>query len=403
MTRNQQDLVRVSEAAALWVQRLDHSDSAQTRAEFDKWLRQGGPTHMEEFLLAQMTWENLDRLDATLNLGSPQGNESVVKFPPVRVGESTPAVVRAVAAEPRATAETVSESGLPATVPASQLQKTKRTRIWPWTAGLAASLIMATALFMGVWPFGSQVYATAVGRQEAVKLPDGSIIHLNTHSRAEVRFSENLREVLLRDGEALFTVAHDARRPFFVVTESARIRAIGTQFNVYRTGTNATRVSVLEGVVQVTPVGFASSAIGARRGDELPTAGEVSTTPAPSPQSGAGRGEDVLRLAAGDEAEVDAWRIVKASTPDVQRAVAWRARRLVFVGDRIDHIATEFNRYNRIQIRVEGAVRERRMGGTFDADDPMPMVRYLMRDPNVVVVQSEAEILIRPRNAADPM
>jgi hypothetical protein len=36
------------------------------------------------------------------------------------------------------------------------------------------------------------------------------------------------------------------------------------------------------------------------------------------------------------------------------------------------------------------------MGGTFDADDPMPMVRYLSRDPDIEVIRNGAEIVIRP-------
>ncbi len=307
-------------------------------------LRQGGPAYLDEFWLAQMMWEGLDGLDASFNRGLAASNDTVVEFP------------RALAAA--ADEEASSAFAAPAAARRRWLLPSPRPS---WSSSVRSPLAS------GNLPFGAQTYATAIGGQEAVKMKDGSIIHLNTHSRVEVRFTDALREVRLIEGEALFTVAHDASRPFIVVTDNAQVRAVGTQFNVYRRGSDATRVSVLEGVVQVT------------------------TSTAPTPES-----SSPARLAAGDEAQIEGQHVTKAQTPDVQRAVAWRARRLVFAGDRLDYIASEFNRYNQIQIRVEGAVRERRMGGTFDADDPMPMVRYLSRDPDIEVIRNGAEIVIRP-------
>ena len=40
---------------------------------------------------------------------------------------------------------------------------------------------------------------------------------------------------------------------------------------------------------------------------------------------------------------------------DVARELAWREQRLVFSEDRLDYVAEQFNRYNRTQLRVEGA------------------------------------------------
>jgi len=74
--------------------------------------------------------------------------------------------------------------------------------------------------------------------------------------------------------------------------------------------------------------------------------------------------EQTVRLAAGDEAEIGTsvgMGIVRNVVPNVQRTVAWRARRLVFPGTAVSDIANEFNRYNRVRIRVEGeALRQRK-------------------------------------------
>ncbi len=52
-------------------------------------------------------------------------------------------------------------------------------------------------------------------------------------------------------GEALFTVVHEANRPFEVVAGGERIRDLGTRFNVYAEPGRVV-VAVLEGQVDVT-------------------------------------------------------------------------------------------------------------------------------------------------------
>jgi transmembrane sensor len=374
MKRSQQDLIRISDEASYWVIRLEHDDSAQAQAQFDKWLRLGGPQRFDEFWKAHLAWSSFDQLDRTYSLGAPDPEEKVVDFRGQRADESAPLEMSFAEGE-------ITQ---PTAVP---------RRRFAWGIGLAASILMAIGAItlLPSLPFGSEVYATTIGSQQSIKLEDGSIIRLNTHSRVKVRFSEHVREIRLADGEALFTVAHDPARPFIVITDSARVRAVGTQFNVYQAEPGATRVSVLDGVVQVTTTDTHPSASlppEVRREAEAKEASELSG------------GAAAIRLAAGDEAVVREGKVVRAATPDVRRAVAWQDRQLVFNGDRIGYIAEQFNRYNSTQIRVEGALAERRMGGTFDVDDPMPMVRYLARDPHVEVIKTDSQIVIRRRDAA---
>jgi transmembrane sensor len=207
-----------------------------------------------------------------------------------------------------------------------------------------------------------QAYVTATGDQQSIKLRDGSLVQLNTHSRIEATYSAGARQVRLLEGEALFIVAQDPARPFRVYTDSATIQAIGTQFNVYRR-VNGTRVSVVEGIVQVS-------------------------RPAAAP----------VRLEAGAEADIAADRVTRTAKPDVDRAVAWRARRLVFHSDRLEDVAREFNRYNRDQIRLDGVgVADRRISGVFDADDTQPLIEFLNAQPGFSVTQAGRETVIRVR------
>lgn len=71
------------------------------------------------------------------------------------------------------------------------------------------------------------------GKQETVELPDGSIIQINSGSLLVYphEFSKNKRSVFL-SGEANFTVAKDARKPFIVNTGPLKVEVLGTKFNI---------------------------------------------------------------------------------------------------------------------------------------------------------------------------
>ncbi len=91
------------------------------------------------------------------------------------------------------------------------------------------------------------VYTTAVGEQNSIRLPDGSIVHLNTDSMVQVRDSQQAREVIFDKGEAFFDV-HKSTRPFIVQMGAERLTVLGTKFNVFQQDAGLT-VAVVEGAV----------------------------------------------------------------------------------------------------------------------------------------------------------
>jgi transmembrane sensor len=89
------------------------------------------------------------------------------------------------------------------------------------------------------------------GQKLSVTLPDGTIVWLNSES--VLRFPENfkgqLRELKF-SGEAYFSVAKDASKPFIISTEKTKIQVLGTKFNLRAMGTEtATTVVVEEGKI----------------------------------------------------------------------------------------------------------------------------------------------------------
>ncbi|MBN2010990.1 FecR domain-containing protein [candidate division KSB1 bacterium] len=96
------------------------------------------------------------------------------------------------------------------------------------------------------------VYRTCVTADKQklqISFPDGSTVCLNSGSsiRFPETFSKQKREINLR-GEAYFEVVKD-KRPFYVITDNAKTKVLGTAFNVWSRN-NVTRVMVKEGRVQ---------------------------------------------------------------------------------------------------------------------------------------------------------
>ncbi|MCC6317917.1 MAG: FecR domain-containing protein [Gemmatimonadaceae bacterium] len=93
---------------------------------------------------------------------------------------------------------------------------------------------------------------TGIAERAVVKLPDGSEVQLGPASSLETRsgFGQGARDVELT-GEAVFTVTHDASRPFRVHSGEAVIEDLGTRFVVRAVMDEPLRVAVSEGSVSI--------------------------------------------------------------------------------------------------------------------------------------------------------
>ncbi|WP_341869484.1 FecR family protein [Pseudomonas cyclaminis] len=75
---------------------------------------------------------------------------------------------------------------------------------------------------------------TAPAHWQRINLEDGSQLTLSGNSAVDLTFNGQQRQVRLLRGEILVQVAHDATRPFTVVTDDGQMRALGTRFTVRR-------------------------------------------------------------------------------------------------------------------------------------------------------------------------
>jgi len=204
-------------------------------------------------------------------------------------------------------------SGDDRTAPRSP-RKSARIALAAMFVAAVAGAVLFLAMHKGLVTEGS--FVTAAGAQRRIDLSDGSSITLNTRSEVSVDLAGQYRMVRLIRGEARFNVAKDAARPFIVDTGSARVRALGTSFDV-RVSDVHLAVTLLEGRVEVAS---------AQRGAVAPIEPVVLR---PGQQL-------ALELSTGEH---------KVQGITRERADAWLDHQLVFEAASLTEVVTEANRY----------------------------------------------------------
>ncbi|HEY8510018.1 MAG TPA: FecR domain-containing protein, partial [Steroidobacteraceae bacterium] len=206
---------RIAEAAAFWDARLRAPDcTAQDRENYAKWL-DADPEHAAAIKQARLIVSSLKN-------------------------QSSHADMRAMR---------------DAALAAGQRRRARLR--WTAAAGvgvLALAVLLWTGDLQSIGWRPGETYSTGAGQRSSVRLRDGSTLELNSKTRIEVAFTPERRSVRLVEGQAMFHVARDTRRPFIVEAADREIVALGTVFDV-RVDQSAVSVTLLEGKVAVRPEG----------------------------------------------------------------------------------------------------------------------------------------------------
>ncbi|MEO1247789.1 MAG: FecR domain-containing protein [Pseudomonadota bacterium] len=122
----------------------------------------------------------------------------------------------------------------------------------PYLPLAAAAGAAATVFAFLLWssPEYEATFQTVVGQHQEIRLPDESVLTLNTDSQVTVVYTDTERRVHLERGEVHFDVTPAPARPFKVAAGSGTVRAVGTAFNVYLKN-ELVEVTVAEGIVEV--------------------------------------------------------------------------------------------------------------------------------------------------------
>jgi ferric-dicitrate binding protein FerR (iron transport regulator) len=178
-------------------------------------------------------------------------------------------------------------------------------------------------------------YQTARGERATIELRDGTRVALAPETKLRIASSD--RDVYL-SGEAVFTVAHDAARPFRVLAPGgAEVRDIGTRFDVRAYPAERTvRVVVADGAVSLR--GALTEPVVLPRG----TLGVVDST---------------------------AVRVTQGVTVD--EYLAWSQGRLTFTNARMVDVVSELSRWYDIDVQLGSAkLRDVRLTLALNEDSP---------------------------------
>jgi transmembrane sensor len=285
--------------AAAWVLRCDRGLTPDEQDELSSWLAED-PRHGTALARSREDWKRLDKLGRWRPEHSSQPNPDLLA-PSVHYGWN-----------------------------------------FRWKTGLLA---IAAALVVGLLLYRTAAPNTAATRLDTPSmasvgnqrlLDDGSMVELNRGAVLTVNFTPTERRVLLEGGEAYFSVAKDASRPFIVTAGDVDVRAIGTAFNV-RLRDTGVDVVVAEGHVQLT----------ASRVDPL---GRLVKSAGPSTEGAVLKSRQQASVSFLPSTEP--LQISTLSVGEMGAALAWQHRLLDFNSVPLREVVAEFNRRNHVQLLV---------------------------------------------------
>jgi transmembrane sensor len=323
----------IPEAAAAWLIRLEGQTTPQMWDEFQAWI-EADKRHEAAFIRLRTAWTHCDRFKL-LRPDDGRIDRNLLAY------LGLPELEAPVEAAPL-------EPNTPPPVAAETPRLDRRQ--WLIAAGAVAALGAGPGLLAWLttkryrWTY----YETSVGDSRKAMLADRSSVLLNTDSRLRVRLASARRDSELLKGEALFTVAQDKLRPFYVKAAGTLVCAVGTSFTVRIREDRSVEVLVADGRVTI---GSADQS--------LHTHPVLDSS---APYAGA---DDHVVFGQG------AW-VIKHQSPDyVARKLAWTSGRISFDGETLSEAVHEFNRYNRRHFAIaDPAIARLRVGGLFDATDP---------------------------------
>ncbi len=187
--------------------------------------------------------------------------------------------------------------------------------------------------------------STPKGGTYQVKLPDGTQVWLNAAStlRYPPRFSGSERIVELV-GEAYFSVAKDAQKPFKVISAGQEVRVLGTEFNIsaYPDDSEA-RTTLVEGKVRLSHLAANKS----------------------------------INLLPGEQGVLQKGELKKFNT-DIAAVIAWKFGRFNFDNKPFAQIINEMARWYDIDVEYEGPVPTNNfIGDAYRTENLRTVLRFL--------------------------
>jgi len=327
-----QNLKFIAEQAVEWLLVLekDTKNQPEQRELFLNWLKMS-PLHIEEFLFASNLIHNIKNANANefIELAIKIKNkDNVIKLSD-HVHDDFDKPIE---------------------------YEKKGPKIFGFFAIAAVFALFVLGVFLLISPpkiDGSNIYITKTGEQRSILLEDGTLVNMNTQTKIKLDFSKQFRRVELIQGEAVFNVAKDIKRPFRVYSGFAVAEAIGTSFNVYRED-KITTITVVEGKVGV---------FNHLDNKHYPT------------------------LTQGEQITVNhTSKVAEVKRVNTDQAMSWTTRRLIFEKESLEKIVNEINRYSHRKIIINDPIlKQKNISGVFGVNDPKALLIFLTKVGNINV------------------
>ena len=301
--------------AATWFARNHNEHTAHTREQFQAW--QANPAHAQAYDEFESLWADLGQ------------------FP-----------------------ELTTATPVPVTPPA-------RRRSAVALATAAAVLCAVFALSLGApQALHQQNLATLGHGAQTLVLPDGSTLSVNTNTRLRIDFNARQRDIYLDQGQLYIEVAANKEHPLVVHAGDARIKVVGTGFDVRRSARQLV-VSVAHGKVAFAPAPDTATLLGAQQ------------------------------RATYDYAQ----GTLQEHTLAANEIANWRSGHLSFRNRELASLVDELDLYRPGVFQLaDGPLGRYKVSGNLDVNDPLALVKALPAlIPVKTVLQDNGKIRIEPR------
>jgi len=255
-----------------------------------------------------------------------------------------------------------------AVIPQQRQMQRPRSGVRRFAAALAGiAFIVVLGFVVHAMYFESRI-STGPGEWDQKLLADGSVLRVGPNTRARWVFNDRQRTIVLGQGEAMFDVRKDPRRPFIVTTDIGDVRAVGTEFGVSLLNGSVVVVTVAHGKVAVSKPNKGRFVVNDQSG-------------AVANQSGA-----VTELVANQQLVMSRDKVEPVKQVDASHELQWASGYYEFRDETVNEAVVEFNRRNRKQIVIDDAG----IGAI-----PLPFTTAALDDPDSFAVMLAARSDVR--------
>ena len=210
------------------------------------------------------------------------------------------------------------------------------------------------------------------GKRSTLTLSDGSKVWLNSGSKLiyPIAFNEDKREVYI-EGEAIFEVTHNKKKPFYVISDTQVVEVLGTVFGVTNyPDENSTNTILKSGSVQIS----------------------YQNIKANSSHS------DKMKISPGTKASYDKnTKSIVSEKVDVDNYFSWKDGFLISKNNDMEFIMKRISRYYNLEIIIENEeLATETFSGYLDLnEDILSVINSIKESTNMEYLQTDNTITIK--------